>query len=56
MKLYKEEKKTSSTNSADLTGYPQVEECKQIHIYHPPQKRPQHKHRYTKPNRKESRE
>ena len=53
-------KKTSSTNGASLTGCLHVEECKQIHNYHPHKTqvqvyhRPQHKTRYTKSNRKES--
>jgi hypothetical protein len=49
----------SSKNSAGLTGFVHVEECKQIHVYHPAQNsipsksKHQHKAGYTNSHRRE---
>jgi hypothetical protein len=53
-------KKAPSTNGTGLNGCLHVEECKEIHIYHPVQtqvqvdQRPHHKTRYTKTNRRKN--
>ena len=59
VKIMKQKKESiSSTNGARITGCQLVEKCKLILVYHPAeisrpsQLRPQHKSRYTEPDKR----
>ena len=54
----KKKKKTSSANGAGLTGYLNIEEFKEVHMYYPVQNssisKISTKSRYTDPDRRET--